>query len=59
MTDGLGLLIIAMGLHFLGVFRIGLLDRQIRHQGPGIASGPIGGSSQGFNGSRSWCKGAD
>jgi cytochrome c-type biogenesis protein len=38
-----GLVIIAMGLHFIGVFRIALLDRQIRHQGPGMASGPIGG----------------
>ncbi len=38
-----GLFIIAMGLHFLGVFRIGLLDRQLRHQGPGVASGPAGG----------------
>jgi cytochrome c-type biogenesis protein len=38
-----GLLIIAMGLHFLGVFRIGFLDRQVRHQGPGVASGPLGG----------------
>lgn len=38
-----GLFIIAMGLHFLGVFRIALLDRQFRHQGPGVASGPAGG----------------
>ncbi|MHB1102054.1 MAG: cytochrome c biogenesis CcdA family protein [Devosia sp.] len=38
-----GLVIIAMGLHFLGVYRIGVLDRQLRHQGPGLASGPIGG----------------
>jgi cytochrome c-type biogenesis protein len=38
-----GLFIIAMGLHFLGVFRIGFLDRQLRHQGPGVASGPVGG----------------
>jgi cytochrome c-type biogenesis protein len=38
-----GLFIIAMGLHFLGVYRIGLLDRQLRHQGPGVASGPGGG----------------
>lgn len=38
-----GLMIIAMGLHFLGVYRIGLLDRQLRHQGPGMASGPGGG----------------
>ena len=38
-----GLFIIAMGLHFLGVFRIGFLDRQLRHNGPGAASGPIGG----------------
>jgi cytochrome c-type biogenesis protein len=38
-----GLFIIATGLHFLGVFRIGLLDRQLRHAGPGAASGPLGG----------------
>ena len=38
-----GIVIIAMGLHFLGVYRIGLLDRQIRHHGPGVASGPLGG----------------
>ena len=38
-----GLVIIAMGLHFLGVYRIGLLDRQLRHHGPGVASGPGGG----------------
>ncbi len=31
------------GLHFLGVYRIGLLDRQLRHNGPGVASGPLGG----------------
>ncbi|WP_244606518.1 cytochrome c biogenesis CcdA family protein [Arsenicitalea aurantiaca] len=38
-----GIMILAMGLHFIGVFRIGLLDRQMRHQGPGVASGPVGG----------------
>jgi cytochrome c-type biogenesis protein len=38
-----GLFIIAMGLHFLGVYRIGVLDRQLRHNGPASASGPIGG----------------
>jgi cytochrome c-type biogenesis protein len=38
-----GLFIIAMGLHFLGIFRIAFLDRQLRHQGPGVASGPLGG----------------
>ncbi len=43
LTPVAGLLIIAMGLHFLGVFRIALLDRQIRHQGPSAASGPVGG----------------
>lgn len=43
LTPIAGLLIIAMGLHFLGIFRIGLLDRQLRHQGPGVASGPLGG----------------
>lgn len=43
LTPIAGLFIIAMGVHFLGVFRIGLLDRQLRHQGPGAASGPVGG----------------
>lgn len=42
-TPFAGLFIIAMGLHFLGVFRIGFLDRQFRHSGPGAASGPMGG----------------
>jgi cytochrome c-type biogenesis protein len=43
LTPIAGILIVAMGLHFLGVFRIGLLDRQLRHQGPAAASGPGGG----------------
>lgn len=43
LTPIAGVLIIAMGLHFLGVYRIGLLDRQLRHNGPGVASGPLGG----------------
>lgn len=43
LTPIAGVLIIAMGLHFIGIYRIGLLDRQIRHQGPGMASGPLGG----------------
>jgi cytochrome c-type biogenesis protein len=38
-----GLFIIAMGLHFLNVFRIPLLDQHLRHNGPNIASGPLGG----------------
>ena len=43
LTPIAGLLIIGMGLHFLGIFRIALLDRQVRHHGPGVASGPLGG----------------
>jgi len=43
LTPIAGLLIIAMGLHFIGVYRIGFLDRQMRHNGPGAASGPLGG----------------
>jgi cytochrome c-type biogenesis protein len=43
LTPLAGVMIIAMGLHFLGVYRIGILDRQIRHNGPGAASGPLGG----------------
>ncbi len=38
-----GLLIIVMGLHFLGVFRIGVLNMQVRSGGPSAASGPWGG----------------
>jgi len=38
-----GVVIIAMGLHFLGVFRLGFLDRQVRVAGPSIAAGPGGG----------------
>ncbi len=38
-----GLMIIAMGLHFLGVFRLGFLNAEIRHGGPAAASGPLGG----------------
>ena len=34
-----GVLIIAMGLHFLGLFRIGLLYREARFQGPRSAGG--------------------
>lgn len=43
LTPIAGILIIVMGLHFLGLFRIGLLERQLRHQGPSAASGPLGG----------------
>ncbi len=43
LTPLAGILIIAMGLHFLGVFRIALLDRQMRHNGPSVATGPAGG----------------
>lgn len=43
LTPIAGVMIIAMGLHFLGVYRIGILDRQLRHNGPGAASGPLGG----------------
>lgn len=43
LTPVAGVVIIAMGLHFLGVYRIGVLDRQLRHNGPGVASGPGGG----------------
>lgn len=42
-TPVAGVFIIAMGLHFLGIFRIPLLERQLRHSGPGTASGPFGG----------------
>jgi len=43
-----GILIILMGLHFLGVLRIRFLDNQVRHSGPTAASGPLGGFGLGL-----------
>ena len=43
LTPLAGVLIVVMGLHFLGVFRIAFLDRQVRHKGPSVATGPAGG----------------
>lgn len=54
LTPLAGLLIIAMGLHFLGLFRIGLLDRQMRHTGPSAASGPLGGFMLGLAFALGW-----
>lgn len=54
LTPIAGLLIIAMGLHFIGVYRIGFLDRQMRHQGPGNASGPLGGFLLGLSFGIGW-----
>ena len=54
LTPIAGIMIIAMGLHFLGVYRIGLLDRQLRHQGPGLASGPGGGFLLGLSFAVGW-----
>ncbi len=48
LTPIAGILIIIMGLHFLGVFKIALLNMQIRYQGPKIVSGPIGGFGLGL-----------
>mgnify|MGYP003134623915 FL=1 len=38
-----GIVIVVMGLHFLGIFRISWLYRQFRMDGPKMASGPLGG----------------
>jgi cytochrome c-type biogenesis protein len=54
LTPIAGVMIIAMGLHFIGVYRIGLLDRQMRHQGPGMASGPLGGFLLGLSFALGW-----
>lgn len=43
LTPLAGVLIVVMGLHFLGVFRTAFLDRQVRHKGPSVATGPAGG----------------
>ena len=43
LTPIAGVIIIVMGLHFLGVLRLGVLDRQLRSSGPAAASGPVGG----------------
>jgi cytochrome c-type biogenesis protein len=43
-----GLAIIAMGLHFLGVWRWSLLYRQARMQGPTTTTGPVGALGMGL-----------
>lgn len=43
-----GVMIIIMGLHFLGLFRIAFLGRQARHHGPSVASGPVGAYAMGL-----------
>jgi len=37
-----GVVIIVLGLHFLGVFRFAFLDRDVRFTGPAKPAGPIG-----------------
>lgn len=48
LTPIAGILIILMGLHFLGVLRIRFLENQLRHNGPAAVSGPIGGFGLGL-----------
>ncbi len=43
-----GIVIILMGLHFLGLFKLAFLNMQFRFRGPKIASGPIGGFGLGL-----------
>ena len=43
LTQLAGVIIIVMGLHFLGIFKIALLYRQAKFEGPSKASGPVGG----------------
>ncbi|MEM1288970.1 MAG: cytochrome c biogenesis protein CcdA [Pseudomonadota bacterium] len=43
-----GIAIILMGLHFLGVFRLSMLYRQARVEGPKSASGPLGALAMGL-----------
>lgn len=43
-----GVMIIIMGLHFLGLFRIAFLGRQARHHGPSVTSGPVGAYAMGL-----------
>ncbi len=43
LTPLAGVLIIGLGLHFMGLMRLQVIDRQLRHNGPGVASGPLGG----------------
>lgn len=38
-----GLVIMLMGLHFLEIVRVPLLDAHLRHEGPAVANGPVGG----------------
>jgi len=43
MTPIAGGFIILMGLHFIGIFRLGFLHRHLHPSGPSVASGPGGG----------------
>lgn len=43
LTSLAGIAIIVMGLHFLGILRIGFLYRQAKFDGPSKATGPLGG----------------
>lgn len=49
-----GIVIIVMGLHFLGLLRIGLLYRQARMSGPTTATGPLGGYGLGLAFALGW-----
>lgn len=49
-----GVMIIIMGLHFLGVFKITLMGREARLQGPRVASGPAGGYFMGLAFALGW-----
>jgi len=49
-----GVMIIIMGLHFLGVFRIALLGREARHHGPSVVSGPPGAYVMGLAFALGW-----
>lgn len=48
LTPIAGILIIFLGLHFLGVLRLRVLENQLRHNGPGSVSGPLGGFGLGL-----------
>ena len=54
MTPIAGGFIILMGLHFIGIFRLGFLHRHMHPSGPSVASGPGGGFLLGLSFAIGW-----
>lgn len=49
-----GVIIFIFGLHFIGLFKLTILQRTVQFQGPRLASGPIGGYVFGLSFGLGW-----